>query len=177
MVRDDDEDVDPDDSEEVDLPAPFSNDTTSRDAAEFITDSGINDDQKSVIMDLLQRARDERNDGYTDHELNEETGFLIRQCNARRNLLMKEGRVGNSHTTRPGPTRFKNIVWWALRPDEPREVCLTRAQKAAIEERAACLELVLRHTPVVAADLATRAARTLGLRIMLAIEERGPCEF
>jgi hypothetical protein len=137
-------------ADSVDAPVPFSNDSTSREAAEAMRSSGRASTQAARILEVL-RMRGEI--GGTFYEIQESLEadpagppVGIRQVTARTNGLVRAGYVRDSGVKRRAFTGMQNIVWVAVAGDpapvdpKPQVVGRIAAVSAAARERYRTLE-------------------------------------
>jgi len=94
----------------ADLPVPFSNETTSRDAAESMRESGRAATQVEQVLAFL-RERGEA--GATFYEIDTALRIGIRQTMARTRALVIAGYVVDSGVKRRSDAGYANTVWRA----------------------------------------------------------------
>jgi len=79
--------------------------------------------QKEKVFDVLKN-----NFPITDNEISIRLGIPIRQITARRNQLLKEGKIKPSGTTFDGRTR-RTVLCWTVNPQP--EICFAKKSNSA----------------------------------------------
>lgn len=117
--------------------APFSNRTTSLDAARKMS-KGAAQTQRDKVLKVLEDAGER---GLTDWEIANAAEIGIRQASARRRSLVIDGLVADSEQTRKvKQTDYSSIVWVRrnCEPSVPKTRYEQYIEKAVRSEREAC---------------------------------------
>lgn len=120
------------------LSLPFSNKTTSRDAAIAIKHKAPRQ------IDQVRQVLEANNGGLTDSEIASLTGLGIRQAGTRRNELVKRGMARDSGAKRLSAAGYEQIVWQACdsEPIRMRSRHADKLQQAIADERERVIKAV-----------------------------------